>query len=153
MRKYFIALLVLTQFFLSGFAFVDDTYYGSGEKIASQKIGEYLVSVFSTYESECIGYLESIKYIESEKDSTLTDIENGKIYHRKPICELDGRYTATGYSEIHIMDAKFNNNSIHLLISFTYLRHVGEFRRECVINVTNGTFSELICGQRKKVEE
>jgi hypothetical protein len=108
----------------------------------SERVGEYVIRYFNTLKSPCMGDLQSLT---SDKNN------NWSIYQTKTLCELDGKSTATDFTDATIKKLEFKESSIHMVISTTELRPTGEYLRRCTIKVNKGKFSPMSCDKPKRV--
>jgi hypothetical protein len=134
-RLLFVGLMVVS---LSASALTEKINYEFVAEVKSKRMGEYLVRYLITLDSVCMGYIQSL---------TSDYSNNWTIYQTKTLCELDGKSTATGFTDATITKLEFKENSIHMVISTTELRPTGEYLRHCTIKVNKGRFSSMHCSK------
>lgn len=141
MRNLLLTMLALS---FSMSVFSEKISYELVVDVKSKRMGQYVVRYLIAIDSMCMGNIQSL---------TSGDGNNWSIYRTKTLCELDGKSTATDFTDATITKVEFNENSIRMVISTTELRPTGEYLRHCTIKVNKGEFSPMRCSKPERAED
>jgi hypothetical protein len=100
----------------------------------SQRFGDVVARYVSTFGSPCLTL------------QILAPNGGWRVLSSKRFCSFEGKAFWTDYADAGFEDHAFAEDGLHVTLSLTELRGLGEKRLACVIPIKNEQIKELKCG-------
>jgi hypothetical protein len=100
----------------------------------SQRFGDVVARYVSTFGSPCLTV------------QILAPNGGWRVLSFKRFCSFEGKAFWTDYADAGFEDHVFAEDGLHVTLSLTELRGLGEKRLACVIPIQNEQIKELKCG-------
>jgi len=100
----------------------------------SQRFGDVVARYVSTFGSPCL----TVQILAPNGDC--------RVLSSKQFCSFDGKSFWSGYADAGFEGHVFADDGLHVTLSLTELRPIGEKRLACVIPIQNEQIKELKCG-------